>query len=116
MAARRQVARPNTPDAVAGRRHMDVQTENFLEEISDRPAELDQDTQTDAFMDRPPSPLYIPKKTGNAFTLPTNERIFIELMTSDHEPQASREGSKCSIDPHPHGQTKSIHLKLSCTQ
>ncbi|KAJ1490403.1 radial spoke protein 3-domain-containing protein [Baffinella frigidus] len=60
----RQVARPNTPDAVAGRRHMDVQTENFLEEISDRPAELDQDTQTDAFMDRPPSPLYIPKKTG----------------------------------------------------
>jgi len=60
----RQVARPNTPDAVAGRRHMDVQTENFLEEISDRPAEKEQDTQTDAFMDRPPSPLYIPKKTG----------------------------------------------------
>jgi hypothetical protein len=89
MAARRQVARPNTPDAVAGRRHMDVQTENFLEEISDRPAELDQDTQTDAFMDRPPSPLYIPKKTGNASTHPHGERIFIEVMTSDSKLEAS---------------------------
>ena len=43
---------------------MDVQTENFLEEISDRPQETEVETQTDAFMDRPPSPLYIPKKTG----------------------------------------------------
>ena len=60
----RQAARPATPDAVAGRKHMDVQTENFLEEISDRPAEVDNETQTDPFMDRPPSPMYIPKKTG----------------------------------------------------
>jgi len=60
----RQVQRPNTPDAVAGRKHMDVQTDNFHEEISDRPAELEVETQTDAFMDRPPSPLYLPKKTG----------------------------------------------------
>jgi len=60
----RTVQRPATPDAVAGRKHMDVQTENFLEEISDRPQETEVETQTDAFMDRPPSPLYIPKKTG----------------------------------------------------
>ena len=38
--------------------------ENFLEEISDRPQEAEAETQTDAFMDRPPSPLYVPKKTG----------------------------------------------------
>mmetsp|Transcript_20521 Transcript_20521/g.68717 ORF Transcript_20521/g.68717 Transcript_20521/m.68717 type:complete len:224 (+) Transcript_20521:411-1082(+) len=43
---------------------MDVQTEMFLEEIADRPAEVDADTQTDPFMDRPPTPLFIPKKTG----------------------------------------------------
>lgn len=60
----RTTQRPSTPDAVAGRKHMDVQTENFLEEISDRPQETEVETQTDAFMDRPPSPLYIPKKTG----------------------------------------------------
>mmetsp|Transcript_7969 Transcript_7969/g.18797 ORF Transcript_7969/g.18797 Transcript_7969/m.18797 type:complete len:362 (-) Transcript_7969:55-1140(-) len=60
----RQVQRPNTPEAVQGRKHMDVQTDNFLEEISDRPVEMEVETQTDAFMDRPPSPLYLPKKTG----------------------------------------------------
>eukprot|EP00292_Cryptomonas_paramecium_P012587 CAMPEP_0113691576 /NCGR_PEP_ID=MMETSP0038_2-20120614/18531_1 /TAXON_ID=2898 /ORGANISM="Cryptomonas paramecium" /LENGTH=364 /DNA_ID=CAMNT_0000613243 /DNA_START=156 /DNA_END=1246 /DNA_ORIENTATION=+ /assembly_acc=CAM_ASM_000170 len=60
----RQIQKPATPDPVAGRKHMDVQTENFLEEISDRPVEVEVDTQTDAFMDRPPSPLFIPMKTG----------------------------------------------------
>jgi hypothetical protein len=60
----RKLQRPATPGAVAGRKHMDVQTENFLEEISDRPQEAEVETQTDAFMDRPPSPMYIPKKTG----------------------------------------------------
>lgn len=43
---------------------MDVQTENFLEEIVDRVTDADAETQTDAFTDRPPSPLYIPAKTG----------------------------------------------------
>jgi hypothetical protein len=35
-----QTQKPATPDAVAGRQHADVQTENFLEEISDRPVEV----------------------------------------------------------------------------
>jgi len=43
---------------------MDVQTENFLEEIVDRVTDADADTQTDPFLDRPPSPLYVPAKTG----------------------------------------------------
>lgn len=60
----RQVARPSTPEAVAGRRHMVVQTDNFLEEIADRPAEMEMETQTDPAMDRPPSPLFLPMKTG----------------------------------------------------
>ena len=56
--------RPNTPSAVDGRAHMDVQTELYLEELTDRVEETDVQTQTDAFLDRPPSPLFIPPKTG----------------------------------------------------
>ena len=47
-----------------GRKHIDVQTELYLEELSDRVEEADVETQTDAFLGRPPSPLYIPAKTG----------------------------------------------------
>jgi hypothetical protein len=49
---------------VAGRAHIEVQTELYLEELSDRVEETDLGTQTDPFLDRPPSPLYIPAKTG----------------------------------------------------
>ena len=43
---------------------MDVQTENFLEELTDRPVEATVETQTEAFLDRPPSPLFVPAKNG----------------------------------------------------
>ncbi|XP_046555712.1 LOW QUALITY PROTEIN: radial spoke head protein 3 homolog B-like [Haliotis rubra] len=56
--------RPRSPEAVEGRKHMDVQTELYLEELSDRVEEADVECQTDAFLDRPPSPLFIPAKTG----------------------------------------------------
>ncbi|CAH1799938.1 unnamed protein product [Owenia fusiformis] len=56
--------RPRSPEAVEGRKHIDVQTELYLEELSDRVEEADVDTQTDAFLDRPPSPMFIPAKTG----------------------------------------------------
>jgi len=59
-----QIAKPNTPPAVFGRVHMDVQTDDYLEELSDRPIELDAETQTQAFLDRPPSPLFVPAKSG----------------------------------------------------
>ena len=61
---RRMAQRPTTPDAVPGRRHIDVQTENFLEELTDKVPEVDEETQTEAFMDRPPSPLFMPAKIG----------------------------------------------------
>lgn len=38
--------------------------ELYLEEISDRIVEVDMECQTDAFLDRPPTPLFIPAKTG----------------------------------------------------
>lgn len=56
--------RPKSPDPVAGRVHMEVQTELYLEELSDKVEEADISVQTDPFLDRPPSPLYIPAKTG----------------------------------------------------
>lgn len=52
-----------------GRKAMEIQTEMFLEEITDRVIEEDVGTQTDPFMDRPDSPLFIPEKSGvDAFT------------------------------------------------
>ncbi|XP_068794674.1 radial spoke head protein 3 homolog isoform X2 [Struthio camelus] len=55
---------PRTPEPVEGREHVHVQTELYLEEISDRIVEVDMECQTDAFLDRPPTPLFIPAKTG----------------------------------------------------
>lgn len=59
-----QRVKPSTPEPVDGRRHMDVQTENYLEELTDKMPEVDEGTQTEAFMDRPPLPLFVPTKTG----------------------------------------------------
>ena len=56
--------RTGTPPPVDGRVHMDIQTENFLEELTDKAIEIDQETQTQAFMDRPASPLFVATKTG----------------------------------------------------
>jgi len=71
-ARRRAIARkrakeqlkPRSPEPVEGRKHINVQTELYLEELSDRVEETDIAVQTDAFLDRPPTPLFIPAKTG----------------------------------------------------
>lgn len=56
--------RPGTPDPVPGRHHMDVQTDTYLEELTERLAEFEAETQTDFLLDRPTTPLYIPSKSG----------------------------------------------------
>lgn len=56
--------RIGTPPPVPGRSHMNMQTENFLEELTDKPIDVDAETQTQAFMDRPVSPLFVASKTG----------------------------------------------------
>lgn len=56
--------RVGTPDAVEGRKHIDIQTENYLEELTDAVRVNEADTQTDAFLDRPPTPLFVPQKIG----------------------------------------------------
>lgn len=56
--------KPKTPEPVEGRQHIEIQTELYLEELSDRVEEADIEVQTDAFLDRPASPLFIPAKSG----------------------------------------------------
>jgi len=43
---------PGTPNPVEGRRHMDIQTDTYLEELTDIVPEEDIGTQTEAFIDR----------------------------------------------------------------
>jgi len=73
---------PKTPEPVDGRKHIDVQTESYLEELTDRLVEVDIETQTDAFMDRPASPLFVPMKTG----VDTDTQIYDgDLFDFDYE-------------------------------
>lgn len=57
--------RSGTPPPVPGRSHMDMQTDDVLEELTDKPVELDMETQTPAVYDRPPSPLFVKAKIGH---------------------------------------------------
>merc|ERR1719159_1417712 len=70
-AQRRRLARANqtkkragTPEPMPGRKHMDIQTDSYLEELTDRTVEFEAETQTDFLLDRPPSPLFMPAKIG----------------------------------------------------
>ena len=51
-------------ESADGRPHREVQTEMFLEELADHVEDMDVTCQTDAFLDRPRSPLFIPAKTA----------------------------------------------------
>ena len=53
-----------TPEPVEGRQHIDIQTDNIPEELSEKPVELNIEVQTDYYIDRPPTPLFMPKKIG----------------------------------------------------
>ncbi|XP_063698063.1 uncharacterized protein LOC134829002 [Culicoides brevitarsis] len=53
-----------TPPPCKGRKHEVIQTEKYLEELFDRPPELDACCQTDLFLQRPPTPKYVPGKVG----------------------------------------------------
>eukprot|EP00117_Sycon_ciliatum_P009723 scpid71178/ scgid11900/ Radial spoke head protein 3 homolog; Radial spoke head-like protein 2 len=56
--------RPRTPDAVEGRKHETVQTDAYLYELGKAIEERDVEVQTDDRIDRPPTPVYVPAKTG----------------------------------------------------
>ena len=59
-----QQLRVKTPEPIDGRKHVEIQTELYLEELSDRVDIGHNANQTDAFLDRPPSPYFIPSKLG----------------------------------------------------
>jgi len=61
---RKKSGRAVSPEPVPGRAHMYSQTDEYLEVLVDRPPEKEATTQTDALMDRPPSPLFMPAKIG----------------------------------------------------
>ncbi|XP_060745414.1 radial spoke head protein 3 homolog [Tachysurus vachellii] len=49
---------------LAERKHVDVQTELYLEELSDHIEDASVECQTDAFLDKPATPIFIPAKSG----------------------------------------------------
>ena len=53
-----------TPEPVEGRRHIDIQTDQYLEELTDNIEEATAETQTDPMLDRPPTPKFVPSKSG----------------------------------------------------
>jgi len=64
MRANQTKKRAGTPEAIPGRKHMDIQTDSYLEELTERTVEFEAETQTDFLLDRPPSPLFMPAKIG----------------------------------------------------
>jgi hypothetical protein len=64
MRASKVNKRSSTPEPVVGRKHMDIQTDKYLEELTERTVEFEAETQTDFLLDRPPSPLFMPAKIG----------------------------------------------------
>ncbi|KAA0184242.1 Flagellar radial spoke protein 3 [Fasciolopsis buskii] len=56
--------RPTSPMPSEGRLHKPVQTELYLEALSEFVEDAEVECQTDKFLDRPPSPLFVPAKSG----------------------------------------------------
>ncbi|EGR32022.1 hypothetical protein IMG5_098580 [Ichthyophthirius multifiliis] len=55
---------PGTPKALAGRQNFGVQTDEYIETLTDKPPEYEKDTQTEVFIDRPNARLFFPQKDG----------------------------------------------------
>ncbi|KAG9390861.1 Radial spoke 3 [Carpediemonas membranifera] len=70
---------------VSGREHIDVQTAQYLEEITERVIEEDKSIGTDAFIDIVPLPKYIPPKVGEDVATQIEEG---ELFDFDVEVEA----------------------------
>ncbi|XP_011873030.1 PREDICTED: radial spoke head protein 3 homolog isoform X2 [Vollenhovia emeryi] len=64
QACRTLVARTGSPPPVPGRKHEPVQTDIFLEELTEKPDESEVATQTDYFLEKPVLPNYMPGKVG----------------------------------------------------
>ena len=54
----------STPEPVEGRKHYSAQTEAYIETLTEKPVEYEKEIQTDFYIDRPPTPLFLPRKEG----------------------------------------------------
>merc|ERR1719386_399483 len=71
MRANATTKRPGTPEAVFGRKHTDIQTDSYLEELTERVVEFEAETQTDFFWTGRNRPSSSPQRLGS-----TSERRF----------------------------------------
>ncbi|CAD8185091.1 unnamed protein product [Paramecium pentaurelia] len=55
---------PSTPRPFQNRVNIDIQTDEYLEILTDKPPEQEMDAQTDYYIDKPPDRLFVPKKNG----------------------------------------------------
>ncbi|CAD8139437.1 unnamed protein product [Paramecium pentaurelia] len=55
---------PQTPRPFQNRVNIDIQTDEYLEILTDKPPEQEMDAQTDYYIDKPPDRLFVPKKNG----------------------------------------------------
>ncbi|KAG8011447.1 Radial spoke head protein 3-like protein [Nibea albiflora] len=83
----REQFRSGTPEALQGRKHIDVQTELYLEELSDIIVATDIECQTDAFLDKPATPLFIPAKSGKDYVVKLKIMYPLQLFDFDVEVQ-----------------------------
>ena len=74
--------RIKTPSPVKGRTHIDIQTDNYLENIYVETPTNIIGIQTDSFIDRPPTPYYIPKPNGITIGTQINDG---DLFNFDNE-------------------------------
>ena len=63
---------------------LEIQTEPYLQEVVEKPVLESRLCQTDAFLDRPPSPPFVPPKTGTDVETQVEEN---ELFDWDFEVQ-----------------------------
>eukprot|EP00828_Plagiopyla_frontata_P039665 TRINITY_DN5225_c0_g1_i4.p1 TRINITY_DN5225_c0_g1~~TRINITY_DN5225_c0_g1_i4.p1 ORF type:complete len:785 (-),score=152.18 TRINITY_DN5225_c0_g1_i4:68-2422(-) len=54
----------STPTAVQGRRHFQMQTDKYVEQITEKQQDFHEEIQTDFFIDRPVDRLFVPVKDG----------------------------------------------------
>ena len=76
---------------------MDAQTEELLEVLTDKPAVASTETQTEAFIDRPSSPLFVPAKSGADVV---TQVVVGDLFDFDLEVRATN---------------RRVHRKVTCT-
>jgi hypothetical protein len=67
-----------TPEPVAGRQNIDIQTDQFVEELTDKAPKYEIGNQTEFVVERPQTPHQIPLKRGvDAKTLVEDNELFI---------------------------------------